>query len=74
MRVRAGVALALVGVVLTAPSLVAIRVPVAVYEAENDRWLVTRFHSGWIAEDVPGTWRPSAWPTPGTLRSWTRPA
>ncbi len=53
-RVRAVVALAPVGVVFTAQSLAAIQLPVAVYEAELDRWLVPRFHTGWIARNLPG--------------------
>lgn len=52
-RVRAVVALAPVGVVFTAPSLARIRIPMAVYEAEHDRWLVPRFHTAWIASHVP---------------------
>ncbi len=54
LRVRAVVALAPVGAVFTALSLAAIRLPVAVYEAEKDRWLVPRFHAEWIAQNVPG--------------------
>ena len=53
-RVRAVVALAPVGVVFTAESLAGIQLPVAVYEAELDRWLVPRFHTGWIASNLPG--------------------
>jgi len=53
-RVRAVVALAPVGVVFTANSLARIHVPVALYEAEADRWLVPRFHAEWIAQNVPG--------------------
>ncbi len=53
-RVRAVVALAPVGVVFTAASLATISVPVAVYEAERDRWLVPRFHTRWIAQNMPG--------------------
>jgi predicted dienelactone hydrolase len=52
-RVRAVVALAPVGVVFTAQSLARIRLPVAVYEAEKDRWLVPRFHAEWIAQNLP---------------------
>lgn len=52
-RVRAVVALAPVGVVFTAQSLARIRLPVAVYEAANDRWLVSRFHAEWIAQNLP---------------------
>ncbi len=63
-RVRAVVALAPVGVVFTAQSLAGIRMPVAVYEAEQDRWLVPRFHTGWIASNLPGAQLhrvPNAW-------------
>lgn len=73
-RVRAVVALAPVGVVFTAQSLATIRLPVAVYGAEGDRWLVSRFHSEWIARHLPGAELhrvPNAWhfafmDTPGT--------
>jgi predicted dienelactone hydrolase len=63
-RVRAVVALAPVGVVFTAQSLAKIRLPVAVYEAEKDRWLVPRFHAEWIAQNLPGVQLhrvPNAW-------------
>ena len=53
-RVRAVVALAPFGVVFTASSLANIRMPVAIYEAEKDRWLVPRFHAEWIAQNLPG--------------------
>ena len=53
-RVRAIVALAPLGVVFTPRSLAAMRVPVALYEAEGDRFLVPRFHAEWIAGQVPG--------------------
>jgi predicted dienelactone hydrolase len=63
-RVRAVVALAPVGVVFTAQSLAKIRLRVAVYEAEKDRWLVPRFHAEWIAQNLPGVQLhrvPNAW-------------
>lgn len=63
-RVRAVVALAPVGVVFTAQSLAAIRLPVAVYAADNDRWLVPRFHADWLAQNVPSAQLhrvPNAW-------------
>jgi predicted dienelactone hydrolase len=63
-RVRAVAALAPVGVVFTAESLSRIRLPVLVVEAENDRWLVPRFHSEWIARNLPGAELrrvPNAW-------------
>jgi predicted dienelactone hydrolase len=53
-RVRAVVALAPVGVVFTSRSLASIRIPVAIYEAEADRFLVPRFHAEWIAKALPG--------------------
>ncbi|HEY2561704.1 MAG TPA: dienelactone hydrolase [Caldimonas sp.] len=53
-RVRAVVALAPLGVVFTAQSLAAVRIPVALYEAEDDRFLVPRFHAEWVARNVPG--------------------
>ena len=53
VRVRAVVALAPVGVVFTAQSLADIRILVAIYEAESDRWLVPRFHARWIAQNLP---------------------
>lgn len=53
-RVRAVVALAPLGVVFDAASLAAIKVPMSLYEAENDRWLVPRFHARWIAANVKG--------------------
>ena len=52
-RVRAVVALAPFGVAFTASSLASIRIPLAVYAAERDRWLVPRFHAEWIAANVP---------------------
>lgn len=53
-RVRAVVAMAPLGVMFTPQSLAGIGVPVAVYAAELDRWLVPRFHARWIAQNVPG--------------------
>jgi predicted dienelactone hydrolase len=53
-RVRAVVAMAPVGVVFTAESLASIRVPVVIYEAEQDHFLVPRFHAEWIARNVSG--------------------
>jgi predicted dienelactone hydrolase len=53
-RVRAVVALAPVGAVFNASSLAGLGIPVAVYGAENDRWLVPRFHAEWIAQNLPG--------------------
>jgi predicted dienelactone hydrolase len=53
-RVRAVVALAPFSVVFTAESLARVRVPVALYIAESDRWLVPRFHGDWVAQNLPG--------------------
>ena len=52
-RVRAVLALAPLGVVFSAQSLAKVRVPTAIYEAELDRFLVPRFHAGWIARNMP---------------------
>jgi predicted dienelactone hydrolase len=52
-RVRAVVALAPVGVVFSAQSLAKIRIPAAIYAAEQDRFLVPRFHAEWIARNLP---------------------
>lgn len=63
-RVRAVVALAPLGVVFTAGSLAKIRIPVALYEAEGDRFLVPRYHAEWVARNVPGVQMyrvPNAW-------------
>ncbi len=66
-RVRAVVALAPLGVPLSAASLARVKVPTLIYEAEQDRYLVPRFHSGWITQNLPPapqTQRvsvPSAW-------------
>ena len=63
-RVRAVVALAPVGVVFSAPSLAQVRIPVAIYEAEQDRFLVSRFHAEWIARNLSGAVLhriPNAW-------------
>ena len=53
-RVRAVVAMAPVGVIFSAQSLSGIRIPVAIFEAEQDRFLVPRFHAEWIARNMPG--------------------
>ena len=53
-RVRAVIAMAPVGVVFSADSLGKVRVPVAVYNAEQDRFLVARFHAEWIARHLTG--------------------
>ncbi len=52
-RVRAIVAMAPLGVVLTAQSLAGIKIPVAIYSADKDRFLVPRFHAEWIAQNLP---------------------
>ena len=53
-RIRAVVALAPVGVVFSAEALGKVRIPVAIYEAEQDRFLVRRFHADWVARNLPG--------------------
>lgn len=53
-RVRAVVALSPFGAVFTADSLRRISIPVAVYTAELDRFLVPRFHGEWIVANLPG--------------------
>jgi predicted dienelactone hydrolase len=52
-RVRAVVALAPVGVVFNPDSLARIAIPVTLYAAEGDRWLVPRFHAEWLAARIP---------------------
>ncbi|MEO7547334.1 MAG: dienelactone hydrolase [Ramlibacter sp.] len=63
-RVRAVVALAPMGALFSAASLAQIRMPVAVYEAQLDRFLVPRFHAEWVAANLPGVEMhrvPNAW-------------
>lgn len=63
-RVRAVVALAPLGAVISARSLASIQVPTLIYEAEQDRYLVPRFHAEWIAQNMPGAELrrvPNAW-------------
>jgi predicted dienelactone hydrolase len=52
-RVRAVVAMAPVGVPLSAESLATVRAATLVYEAELDRFLVPRFHAEWVASHLP---------------------
>ncbi|MBN8757933.1 MULTISPECIES: alpha/beta hydrolase family protein [Variovorax] len=52
-RVRAVVAMAPAGQPFTAASLAAIRVPTRIYEAQQDRFLVPRFHAEWVAQNMP---------------------
>ena len=52
-RVRAIVAMAPAGVLLTAESLATVRAATMVYEAELDRFLVPRFHAEWVASNLP---------------------
>jgi predicted dienelactone hydrolase len=52
-RVRAVVALSPLGVVFSAESLAKIRIPTAIYVAEQDRYLVPRFHAQWITRSLP---------------------
>ncbi len=63
-RVRAVVAMAPVGVVFSAESLAKLRVPAAVYNAEQDRFLVARFHAEWLGRHLTSAQRhtiPNAW-------------
>jgi predicted dienelactone hydrolase len=53
-RVRAVVAMAPLGVVFDAASLAAIQVPVSLYVAEKDRWLIPHFHAQRIGANVNG--------------------
>ncbi len=52
-RVRAVVAMAPTGVLLTAESLATISSATLIYEAELDRFLVPRFHAEWVAQNLP---------------------
>ena len=52
-RVRAIVAMAPAGVLLTAESLAMVSAATMVYEAELDRFLVPRFHAEWVASNLP---------------------
>lgn len=63
-RVRAVIALAPLGVMFSAQALGRITIPVAIYTASLDRFLVPRFHAGWIAANLPGAEHhvvPNAW-------------
>jgi predicted dienelactone hydrolase len=63
-RVRAIVAMAPTGVLLTADSLAAVRAATMIYVAELDRFLVPRFHAEWVASNLsaPNLQRvPNAW-------------
>ena len=63
-RVRAVAALAPVGVLFSAASLAGVSAPTLLVEAEQDRFLVPRFHSGWVAQNLPQAERirvPNAW-------------
>ena len=63
-RVRAVIALAPLGVVFDAGSLERIGVPVTIYAAADDRWLLLRFHAEWVAAHIPGATLhvvPNAW-------------
>ena len=51
-RVRAVMALAPMGVVLSASSLASITVPVAIYAGEKDTFLVPRFHAQWVMQNM----------------------
>ncbi|SFQ25043.1 alpha/beta fold hydrolase [Variovorax sp. 770b2] len=63
-RVRAIVLLAPASVLFTASSLAEVRVPTLIYEAEQDRFLVPRFHAEWVAQNMPAAQLhriPDAW-------------
>jgi predicted dienelactone hydrolase len=72
-RVRAIVAMAPAGVMLTAESLATVRSATMIYEAELDRFLVPRFHAEWVAGNlpapnlhrVPNAWHFAFMDTPG---------
>lgn len=52
-RVRAIVAMAPAGVMLTAESLASVQPATLVYEAQFDRFLVPKFHAEWVASHLP---------------------
>ncbi len=72
-RIRAVVALAPLGAVISARSLASMQVPTLIYEADLDRYLVPRFHAEWIARNmsgaelrhVPGAWHSAFMDIPG---------
>ncbi len=72
-RVRAIVALAPAGAMLTAESLATVQPATMIYEAELDRFLVPRFHAEWVAGNlpaanlhrVPNAWHFAFMDTPG---------
>ena len=53
-RVRAVVAMTPLGVLLSPESLAKVSVPTAIYQADQDRFLVPRFHAQWVASQVAG--------------------
>lgn len=63
-RVRAIVAMAPAGVLLTAESLAAVRPATTIYVADLDRFVVPRFHAEWVASNLPAPHLhhvPNAW-------------
>jgi predicted dienelactone hydrolase len=54
-RVRAVVAMAPAGVLLSAESLATVRPATMIYVAELDRFLVPRFHAEWVAANLPAS-------------------
>ncbi|MDP9604505.1 UNVERIFIED_ORG: putative dienelactone hydrolase [Variovorax paradoxus] len=63
-RVRAVVSMAPAGVPFTASSLAQVQVPTRIYEAEQDRFLVPRFHAEWVTSNMPAAELrriPNAW-------------
>ena len=52
-RVRAVVSMAPVGAIFSAESFADVKVPIAIYSADKDRFLVPRFHAEWVAKNLP---------------------
>jgi predicted dienelactone hydrolase len=52
-RVRAAVAMAPAGAVFSAASFADVKVPIAIYSADKDRFLVPCFHAEWVARNLP---------------------
>jgi predicted dienelactone hydrolase len=52
-RVRAVVAMSPASAMFTAASLARIGVPTLLYRAEDDHFVVPRFHIGWVAQNMP---------------------
>ena len=54
-RIRAVVAMSPASVMFTPDSLARITVPTLLYRAEKNRFLVPRFHVGWLVQNMPHT-------------------